>query len=79
MQNTAERNYIGQFCRPCEERYWPADAAPAPVADQLEDPTDAAPAPVADQLEDPADAVPLEGSFDVGHRRASIHPEPMDT
>lgn len=40
-------------------------------ADQPDDPADAAPAPVADQ----AETDPLEGSFDVGYRRASIHPE----
>uniref|UniRef100_A0A8W8MYX2 MULE transposase domain-containing protein n=1 Tax=Magallana gigas TaxID=29159 RepID=A0A8W8MYX2_MAGGI len=62
----------------------PADA-PAPDADPADAPApddDPADAPAPD--DDPADAPapdddPLEGSFDVGHRRASIHPEPMDT
>lgn len=44
-------------------------------ADQPDDPADAAPAPVADQPDDQADTDPLEGSFDVGYRRASIHPK----
>lgn len=48
-------------------------------AEKSDDPADAAPAPVADKPDDQADTDPLEGSFDVGHRRASIHPKRIDT
>lgn len=47
--------------------------------EKSDDPADAAPAPVADQPDDQADTDPLERSFDVGHRRASIHPKRIDT
>lgn len=43
--------------------------------EKSDDPADAAPAPVADQ----PDTDPLEGSFDVGHRSASIHHKRVDT
>lgn len=55
------------FFRPRKERYWPEEV---PADDDL--------API-DQPEDPADADQPEGSFDIGHRRALIHSEPMDT
>lgn len=44
-------------------------------AEKSDDPADAAPAPVADQ----PDTDPFEGSFDVGHRSASIHHKRVDT
>ncbi|XP_056022785.1 uncharacterized protein LOC125648832 isoform X2 [Ostrea edulis] len=81
------REELHWFCRPCEQRYWPAnppvqpdepaDVDPEPPV-QPDEPADVDPEPPV-QPDEPADVDPLEGSFDIGHRRASIRPEPMDT